>query len=64
VAVERDERALPPGVCVHCGGLGVVPEKVDDDLLDEMVPCFWCRRYCKACGQWVQKSGHECKGVT
>lgn len=50
-----------PGECSRCGGLGLIPEMIDDEQHEEMVPCFMCREYCKACGNWVRKSGHECK---
>jgi hypothetical protein len=52
---------LKPGVCVHCGGLGAVPEMIDEELPDAMVPCDWCRVYCKACDKYVLKTGHDCK---
>jgi hypothetical protein len=49
-----------PGVCVQCGGLGLVPETLHDDRLDEMCPCWACRKYCGACRKWVRKVGHAC----
>jgi hypothetical protein len=52
----------PKGTCPHCGGLGLTPESIDEDLYDEMLPCQMCRMYCKRCDNWVRKTGHECKG--
>jgi hypothetical protein len=52
----------PKGACPHCGGSGSIPESIDDERYDVLVPCVWCQEYCKACADWVKKSGHECKG--
>jgi hypothetical protein len=51
----------PRGACVHCGGLGHVPEQIDEDLPDEMVPCSWCQIYCRKCKRWVTKKDHVCQ---
>jgi hypothetical protein len=51
---------IPPGECVECGGLGLIPEMVNDDRLDEMVPCYRCQKYCRECKEWVKKAAHEC----
>jgi hypothetical protein len=51
----------PKGACTRCGGSGSIPESIDEDLPDEMVPCFMCQEYCKTCADW-KKKGHECKG--
>jgi hypothetical protein len=53
---------VPKGACSRCGGSGSIPESIDEDLPDEMVPCFMCQTFCRACSDWVKKSGHECKG--
>jgi hypothetical protein len=67
-AIIESVLASPPaGTCQRCGGLGEYPESIHEDRPDEMVPCFLCRRFCKACGHWVARAGHECKptvGVT
>lgn len=47
------------GACPNCGGLGEIPEEIDEDRWSTMVPCWRCRRYCKACKAWVLKEGHE-----
>jgi len=51
----------PRGVCVRCGGLGVVPETIDEERYDVAVPCPSCRFYCKPCGRWVKRNGHQCR---
>ncbi len=51
----------PASACRHCGGAGEVPETIDDEKYDVMVPCHMCRTYCKACAKWVKKSGHDCQ---
>ena len=48
------------GVCPQCGGLGVYPDVIDDEQPEEMVPCWRCRKFCAACGRWVNKEGHRC----
>jgi hypothetical protein len=55
--VEPDPQT---GVCPQCGGLGVYPDVIDDEQPEEMVPCWRCRKFCAACGQWVKKEGHRC----
>lgn len=49
-----------PRDCPQCGGLGVVPEQLDDDRIDEMVPCPTCKMWCKRCKRSVPKS-HVCE---
>jgi hypothetical protein len=49
----------PPGTCSRCGGLGSIPEQLDDDRLPVMVPCYRCREFCKTCRKWLRK-GHTC----
>ena len=49
-----------PKVCGACGGLGSVPETIDEERYDVLVPCEWCQRYCKTCKEYVPKEGHEC----
>jgi hypothetical protein len=48
------------GGCPQCGGLGVLVETIDAERYDVTVPCWACRRYCKACDKYVKKEGHEC----
>jgi len=60
VMCEPDED-VKPGTCVHCGGVGARPESIDEERYDEMMPCPWCRQFCKACQRYVPKTGHECK---
>ena len=50
---------LPAGTCVQCGGLGVVPEQIDEERYDVAVPCWRCRMFCKTCKDWVEREGHE-----
>jgi hypothetical protein len=57
-ALVEPAGTVQPGVCPQCGGLGSVPEQIDRDRFDEMVPCWRCRMYCKTC-KWVPKEGHE-----
>jgi hypothetical protein len=52
-----------PGACSRCGGTGQLVESIDSERYDVTVPCFACRRYCKACDKYVKKTGHECKGA-
>lgn len=49
-----------PGVCVFCGGLGVVPEQIDEDRFPVAVPCWRCQVHCGRCRKWVTKEGHTC----
>jgi hypothetical protein len=51
---------LPPGVCGHCGGLGVVPESIDEERYDVAVHCPWCRLFCRHCRAWVKRAEHVC----
>lgn len=60
VAAEMDLNP-PAGTCPRCGGLGVYPESIDSERFDVMVPCV-CRVFCRPCKNWVNKSGHTCKG--
>jgi hypothetical protein len=55
-----EEPSPPPGTCQHCGGSGVNYECIDEDRFDVPVPCVWCKRYCKACDNWVAKGEHKC----
>ena len=50
----------PPGSCPRCGGMGRVPESIDRELPDVMVPCDMCQMWCGRCKQWVAKKGHQC----
>jgi len=49
----------PAKTCGWCGGLGRVPEQLDDDRLPVMAVCQSCQEYCPACGKW-RKKGHAC----
>ena len=51
---------LPPGTCAWCGGLGVVPEQIDEDRYDVAVACPSCRTWCPHCHAWVQRANHQC----
>ena len=51
---------LPPGACGWCGGLGEIPEQIDEEKADMMVPCPHCRMWCKPCRAWVKRAGHNC----
>lgn len=51
---------LSPGTCPNCGGLGVVPESIDEERYDVAVPCHYCRMYCKTCGKYVKRKDHVC----
>jgi len=51
---------IPKGECVHCGGTGQRIENIDPELHDVLVPCDFCRVYCKGCDRYVKKSGHDC----
>lgn len=51
----------PPGACPRCYGSGKIRETIDEELPDEMVPCFMCMTFCKVCRAWVKKTEHECK---
>lgn len=53
---------LPAGICGWCGGLGVVPEQIDEERADVMAPCPHCRMWCKACRAWVERAEHQCEG--
>ena len=48
---------LPPGVCPHCGGLGVVAESIDEERYDVAAPCPHCRMWCARCRAWVVRAG-------
>ncbi len=63
IMCEPDLDAAKPGTCPHCGGVGAYPESIDEERYDEMMPCFWCREFCKACQRYVKKGGHECSPV-
>jgi hypothetical protein len=52
----------PPGACWECGGTGKVILSLDAERPDEVWPCQSCRIYCKPCGRYVPRAGHECKG--
>ena len=52
---------LPPGVCTWCGGLGVVPEQIDEERFDVAVPCWQCQMFCKQCRHWVTRQNHTCR---
>ena len=52
----------PPGSCVECGGLGMVPERLDEERMDVMVACWRCTTWCNICGKRVAKSAHVCVG--
>lgn len=52
----------PKGSCTRCGGLGRVPEQIDEDRHDVMVPCFMCQMFCKTCGRWRAKV-HVCAPI-
>lgn len=54
---------IKPGECTHCGGTGEIAETIDEERYDEMVPCFMCQVFCKACDKHVKKTGHQCKGA-
>lgn len=54
---------LPPGTCGWCGGLGVVPERIDEERFDVAVRCQHCQKFCTGCRQWVKRDGHECTGA-
>ena len=56
-----DDPAAPlkPGACTWCGGTGLRAESINDNRPDELVPCFACQRFCKACGKY-RKVGHQC----
>lgn len=51
---------LPPDTCGHCGGLGLVPEQIDEERYDVAVACPWCRVFCQTCHNWVTRTGHKC----
>lgn len=51
---------LPPGTCPRCGGLGVVPEQIDEERYDVAVQCPSCQMWCKVCRKWVKREGHQC----
>lgn len=38
-------------------------EYIDRERMPVMVPCYSCRAFCKACGKYVPRAGHQCKGV-
>lgn len=46
--------------CTVCGDMGIVLETIDEDRHDVVLPCWACKRFCKACGKWVAKRGHKC----
>lgn len=50
---------VPEGACPQCGGIGSVPEQIDEDRLPVMVPCQACQVLCKRCRQW-RKKVHDC----
>ena len=52
---------LKPGTCPTCGGLGVVPQQIDDERYDIAVPCDRCKMFRKTCKQWVKREGHTCE---
>lgn len=52
---------LAPGVCARCGGLGEIPETIDAERFDVMMPCHSCHLYCVECDAWVPRNGHKCK---
>ena len=52
---------LPPGLCARCGGLGVVPETIDEERFDVAVPCERCHMWCTACRAWVKREEHVCR---
>lgn len=49
----------PPGACGICGGFGAIPETIDEERHDVMVPCYRCQKFCEACKQWVKTEGHK-----
>lgn len=57
-AFEADIESKPK--CFACGDSGYMRETIDDDRLDEMMPCWNCRAYCKVCNRWRKKE-HECQ---
>jgi hypothetical protein len=59
-AMVAIRETIAPGTCAICGGLGRVPEQLDDDRLPVMAPCWSCREYCKKCAAW-KKKGHMCQ---
>jgi hypothetical protein len=47
----------PPGTCVECGGIGMVPVDLGDDRYNEMFPCRTCNRFsvwCGVCRKWLR----------
>jgi hypothetical protein len=56
----EDDLSYRPDSCKMCRDSGVLQETIDEERYDVMVPCWACRRYCKACNKHVKKSGHEC----
>lgn len=54
---------LKPGTCPRCGGLGVVPERIDEEKYDVAFPCQDCRMFCKTCRKWVKRAGHKCEAA-
>ncbi len=47
-------------ICARCGGTGEI--RIRDGIYaeDAIEACPACRRYCRACGEWVAINGHEC----
>jgi hypothetical protein len=60
--IVEPDLSITPGVCRACDGLGAVPETIDEERYDVMVPCHFCRVFCKLCDRYVAKTGHQCKG--
>lgn len=53
----------PRDTCPRCGGLGVVPEEIDEERYFVAFPCPECRWLCRRCGQRGRRSGHTCEGA-
>lgn len=49
-----------PGICSWCGGLGVVPEQIDEERFPVAVPCGHCQMHCDHCRKWVTREHHQC----
>lgn len=47
--------------CPRCGGLRKIPEPIDEEKLDALVPCPHCQMWCLDCKRYVTRKGHVCR---
>lgn len=47
--------------CDVCNGAGHLRDASGAYSVDDLIPCLACQRFCRGCGQWVSKDGHECE---